>query len=118
MVGIEQAAEPSARVFLSLFCELRGVVGTTPARTSPCARGPPPLHMALLPPRRVNLDLTGCGRRGFLRRGYLKHTGGRVISVCHEPWHLNCPLHRPTRVKSNHEERIMPRPASCGGRSS
>ena len=34
------------------------MVGTTPARTSPCARDPPPLHMAFLPPRRVNLDLT------------------------------------------------------------
>ena len=36
----------------------RGTVGTTPTRTSPCARGPPPLHMAFLPPRRVSLDLT------------------------------------------------------------
>ena len=31
-------------------------MGTTPARTSPFARGPPPLHMAFLPPRRVNLE--------------------------------------------------------------
>ena len=28
------------------------------ATTCPCARDPPPLHMAFLPPRRVNLDLT------------------------------------------------------------
>ena len=35
----------------------RGVVGTTPARTSHCARGLPLLHMAFLPPRRVYLDL-------------------------------------------------------------
>ena len=31
-------------------------MGTTPARTSPCARDPPPLQMAFLPPRGVNLD--------------------------------------------------------------
>ena len=39
-----------------LFRETGGVVGTTPARTGPCARDPPPLQMAFLPPRRVNLD--------------------------------------------------------------
>ena len=39
--------------------ERPGGGGTTPARTSPCARDPPPLHMAFLPPRRVNLDLIG-----------------------------------------------------------
>ena len=29
-----------------------------PTRTNPCARGPPPLHLAFLLPRRVNFDLT------------------------------------------------------------
>ena len=43
----------------------RRVVETTPARTSPCARGPSPLHMASLPPSRVKRQ--SCERGGFLR---------------------------------------------------
>ena len=52
-------AQPKGNSSLAkLFRETGEVVGTTHTRTSPLARGPPPLQMTFLPPRRVNLYLT------------------------------------------------------------
>ena len=68
------------------------VVETTPARTSPCARGPPPLHMAImafLPPRRVNLDLTWLFSEA--RKQCAEAGGHRRTGWCARVWSLPPP---------------------------